>query len=86
MKLLIDQNISHRLKARVASAFPDIFHIKDLDLTDFPDIGIFNFARQGNFDAIITLDEDFYRLVLELGIPPKNHLVALTKLLRCCSG
>lgn len=26
MKLLIDQNISHRLKAKIVSAFQDAFH------------------------------------------------------------
>jgi predicted nuclease of predicted toxin-antitoxin system len=71
MKLLIDQNISHRLKARITSAFPNISHVKDLGLTDFPDSAIFETARRDNFDAILTLDEDFHNLVLERGIPPK---------------
>jgi len=71
MKLLIDQNISHRLKARIASVFPDVFHVKDLDLIDFPDAVIFETARRDNFDAVLTLDEDFHNLVLERGTPPK---------------
>jgi len=37
MKLLIDQNISHRLKGRIASAFPNVYHVKDLNLINFPD-------------------------------------------------
>ena len=41
MKVLIDQNISHRLKARIASVFPDVFHVKDIGRTDFPDSAIF---------------------------------------------
>lgn len=71
MKLLIDQNISHRLKARIATVFPDVFHVKDIGLTDFPDSAIFETARRDNFDAVLTLDEDFHNLVLERGIPPK---------------
>ncbi len=71
MKLLIDQNISHRLKARIASAFPNVSHVKDLGLTDFPDSTIFEIARRNNIDAILSLDEDFHNLVLERGIPPK---------------
>jgi predicted nuclease of predicted toxin-antitoxin system len=71
MKLLIDQNISHRLKAKIVSAFPDAFHVKDLGLTDFPDYDIFKTARREYFDAVLTLDEDFHNLVLEHGTPPK---------------
>ena len=71
MKLLIDQNISHRLKARVEHVFPNIFHVKDLDLTDSSDSTIFEVCRQNDFDAILTLDEDFHNLVLARGIPPK---------------
>ncbi len=62
MKLLIDQNISHRLKARIALAFPETFHVKDLGLTNLPDSVIFDFARQEQFDAVLTLDEDFHNL------------------------
>jgi len=71
MKLLIDQNISHRIKARISLAFSDVFHVKDLDLIDFPDSTIFEIARRENFDAVLTLDEDFHNLVLERGVPPK---------------
>lgn len=71
MKLLIDQNISFRLKAKIAVSFPDSYHVKDLNLTDWPDASIFDYARQHQFDAILTLDEDFHNLVLARGIPPK---------------
>ena len=71
MKLLIDQNISHRLKARIETVFANVLHVKDLGLTDFPDAAIFEFARHNNFDAVMTLDEDFHNLVLERGTPPK---------------
>lgn len=71
MKLLIDQNISHRLKALIASSFSAVFHVKDLELTDFPDSVVFETARREHFDAVLTLDEDFHNLVMERGIPPK---------------
>jgi predicted nuclease of predicted toxin-antitoxin system len=29
------------------------------------------YARQNNIDAIFTLDEDFYNILLEHGVPPK---------------
>ena len=71
MKVLIDQNISHRLKARIASAFPDTVHVKDVGLTDLPDTAIFEFAHREGFDVVLTLDEDFHNLVMERGTPPK---------------
>lgn len=83
MKLLIDQNISHRLKARIASAFPDVFHVKDLGLTDFPDVVIFETARRENFNAVLTLDEDFHNLVMERGVPPK---ILWLRLGNCATG
>ncbi|MBK6993689.1 MAG: DUF5615 family PIN-like protein [Lewinellaceae bacterium] len=44
---------------------------KTLGLTDFPDVVIFETARRENFNAILTLDEDFHNLVMERGVPPK---------------
>jgi predicted nuclease of predicted toxin-antitoxin system len=69
--ILIDQNISFRLIARINSAFPDVDHVKSHNLMDANDYDIFMFARRNNIDAVITLDEDFNLLVLEHNPPPK---------------
>jgi predicted nuclease of predicted toxin-antitoxin system len=71
MKILVDQNISFRLLPRIRPAFPDAFHVRDLGLIDFNDFQIYSHARQNGFDAILTLDEDFYNIQLEHGVPPK---------------
>ncbi|MCF8247834.1 MAG: DUF5615 family PIN-like protein [Saprospiraceae bacterium] len=71
MKILVDQNISFRLVPRIQSAFPQTMHVKDYGLIDYNDFRIFQFARQNQIDAILTLDEDFYNIQLEHGIPPK---------------
>ncbi len=71
MKILVDQNISFRLVPRILEAFPDTAHVKDFGLIDFNDFRIFQYARQHQFDAILTLDEDFYNIQLEHGTPPK---------------
>jgi predicted nuclease of predicted toxin-antitoxin system len=71
MKLLLDQNISFRIIKMIESGLPDIHHVRDLDLTNFPDFQIFQFARAHGYDAILTLDEDFYNIQLEHGVPPK---------------
>ncbi len=71
MKILIDQNISFRLKAKVEIAFAELNHIRDFELTDLRDDQIFEYARQQGFDAVLTFDQDFHNLVMERGIPPK---------------
>jgi len=71
MKILVDQNISFRLVSRIASLFPETYHVKQLDLINANDYSIFRFARQNDFGAVLTLDEDFYNIQLELGPPPK---------------
>jgi predicted nuclease of predicted toxin-antitoxin system len=64
MKMLVDQNISFRLLPLIRSDFPDASHVRDLGLIDFDDIEIFNYASINGFDAILTLDEDFYNIQL----------------------
>ena len=71
MKILIDQNISFRLIAHINQVLPNIHHVKTLGLINAPDYQIFRYARENNFDAILTLDEDFYNIVLAHGTPPK---------------
>jgi predicted nuclease of predicted toxin-antitoxin system len=71
MKILIDQNISFRLISRIEAAFPEIQHVKSLDLINTDDLKIFMYARSNNFDAILTIDEDFYNILLTKGLPPK---------------
>ncbi len=71
MKLLVDQNISHRIVPLIEHLFPNTFHVKDLGLVDSNDFEIYRYARQHQFDAVVTLDEDFYILQVKHGIPPK---------------
>lgn len=71
MKILIDQNISFRIVARIQQSFTTVSHVKSLNLIDENDYKIFQFARQNGYDAILTLDEDFYNILLEHNPPPK---------------
>lgn len=71
MKILIDQNISFRLLPYLQSEFPEITHVKNVDLMDSSDYKIFKYAQQNEFLSILTLDEDFNNLQLEHGTPPK---------------
>ncbi|MCE6992374.1 DUF5615 family PIN-like protein [Dyadobacter sp. CY323] len=71
MKLLIDQNISHRIVPLLHSTFQALHHTKDLDLINADDYQIFMFARRNDFDAVITIDDDFVKLLNTFSIPPK---------------
>lgn len=71
MHILLDQNLSFRLLRHIAAEFPAATHVKTLGLIDADDLEIFRFARQQKIAAILTQDEDFYKILLELGQPPK---------------
>jgi predicted nuclease of predicted toxin-antitoxin system len=71
MKVLIDQNISYRIVPQIESLFDFLTHVKFLGWIDWNDHDIFMTARDQKYDAVITLDEDFNKLLLQHGTPPK---------------
>ncbi len=71
MKVLIDQNISQRILPLMAFQFEVLDHVRQLGLTDANDYDIFMFARANGYQAIITLDEDFIKLISQFSQPPK---------------
>lgn len=70
MKLLIDENLSHRLVARLSDLFPGSIHVTDLGVAESPDAVVWERAKTEGF-AILTADADFFELVTTLGPPPK---------------
>ncbi len=46
-------------------------HVNQLGWKDFSDHQIFMRSRSESYDAIITFDDDFKKLILEFGFPPK---------------
>jgi predicted nuclease of predicted toxin-antitoxin system len=71
MRLLIDQNIWYRIVPKIAFLFKELVHVKSQGWVDWKDYDIFMSARKLQYDAVITLDEDFNKLLLEHGTPPK---------------
>ncbi|HEV7351037.1 DUF5615 family PIN-like protein [Telluribacter sp.] len=71
MKLLVDQNISYRLLGKIEGFPATIRHVKDEGLIDANDHTIFMYARSQGFDAVVTLDDDFVRLLNAYSAPPK---------------
>lgn len=70
MKLLLDENLSRRLAARLSDLFPSSSHVASENLLMAPDAAVWEYARSRGF-AIVTADADFYELAITHGAPPK---------------
>ena len=70
MRLLFDQNISFRIVKKLSSIFPDAEQLRELQLENFSDNEIWNYAKSHNY-SIVTYDSDFYELSNLYGFPPK---------------
>ena len=70
MKLLFDNNLSHKLVARIADLFPDSSHVMIENLDESEDNDIWRFSKDNGF-TIITKDSDFNELGLLNGFSPQ---------------
>ncbi len=70
MKILLDQNISFKLKYSFAIFFKEVRHVSDFSLQNSNDIDIWNFAERNGY-AILTYDADYFDLSIINGHPPK---------------
>lgn len=70
MKLLFDQNISHRVLLRLTATFPQAKHVRDFNLQFSTDRQIWTFAKENEY-TIVTFDADFCELATLYGHPPK---------------
>jgi predicted nuclease of predicted toxin-antitoxin system len=70
VKLLFDENLSHKLVRAVADLFPDSKHVRDIGLKTSEDRLIWEYARSNGL-MIISKDSDFYQRSLLYGHPPK---------------
>lgn len=70
MKLLLDQNLSYRLLARLETVFPGSSQIHRLGMEHADDVTIWRFAQENGF-SIVTKDSDFYERSLVRGFPPQ---------------
>lgn len=70
MKLLFDQNISHRILKLLPEQFAGSTSIKKEELINTSDLEIWEFAKRNNY-FIVTQDSDFDALNTLFGFPPK---------------
>jgi predicted nuclease of predicted toxin-antitoxin system len=70
MRLLFDQNISHRLLTRIQDFLPESKQVRELGLENYSDKRIWEYAKENHY-IIVTFDGDFYDFSLVWGHPPK---------------
>jgi predicted nuclease of predicted toxin-antitoxin system len=70
MKLLFDQNLSHRLPGRLADIYPESIQVREVGLRDADDLAIWQYAKAHGY-AIVSKDSDFQQRSLLHGAPPK---------------
>jgi predicted nuclease of predicted toxin-antitoxin system len=68
--IIIDNNLSHKLRYTVFSQYSEVYHVKELDFEAKEDSVIWTFAalKRG---VILTKDADFYHMSNLYGSPPK---------------
>ena len=76
MKLLFDENLSHKLSRRLVDLFPDSIHVRDVGLKSSDDPLVWEYAQQNDF-AIVSKDADMHDRSLLFGYPPKVIWVRL---------
>jgi predicted nuclease of predicted toxin-antitoxin system len=70
MKLLLDENLSHRIVPCLQQSYPESTQVTLVGLQATKDIEVWEFARANNY-VIVTRDADFLDLSLQHGQPPK---------------
>lgn len=70
MRLLFDQNLSHRLVDLLASEYAGSEHVRDAGLSSADDRAIWDYAARNDL-VIVSKDSDFEQRALLYGHPPK---------------
>ena len=70
MKILLDENISHRVIPLLSDVFQPCTHAKIISPPLKTDKAIWHYSRKHHF-TIVTFDSDFYNWQLLNGFPPK---------------
>ena len=70
MKLLFDENLSHKLPSLVAASFPNSQHVRELGLKGRTDEEVWDYAKANGL-IVVSKDKDFYQRALFYGSPPK---------------
>jgi predicted nuclease of predicted toxin-antitoxin system len=70
VRLLFDEQLSEELVRLLADVFPDCLHVRLVGAGGVADPAVWQLAREHNC-VLVTKDEDFHRLSVLRGAPPK---------------
>lgn len=70
MKLLLDQNLSHKLIQQLSDVYPGAVHVRDVGLESADDEAVWEYAKQNGL-VILSKDADFRQRSFLYGHPPK---------------
>ncbi|MFN2455192.1 MAG: DUF5615 family PIN-like protein [Pyrinomonadaceae bacterium] len=70
MRLLFDENLSHKLARLLADIFPDSAHVRDVGLKAADDPLVWEYAKDNDL-VIVSKDSDMHQRSFVFGYPPK---------------
>ena len=70
MHLLFDEQLSEALSFLLRDVFPDSLHVRQIGAGGSPDSTVWELAKNRGC-LLVTKDEDFHRLSILRGAPPK---------------
>jgi predicted nuclease of predicted toxin-antitoxin system len=76
MKLLFDENLSHKLVRLLADLFPDSVHVREAGLKAADDPVVWEYAKNNSL-LIVSKDSDMHQRSFVFGYPPKVVWVRL---------
>lgn len=76
MKLLFDENLSHKLVRLLADIFPNSVHVREVGLKAADDPVVWEYAKSNEL-IIVSKDSDMHQRSFVFGYPPKVVWVRL---------
>ena len=76
MRLLFDENLSHKLGRLLADLFPDSIHVREVGLKAADDPLVWDYAKNNGL-MIVSKDSDMHQRSFVFGYPPKVIWVRL---------
>ncbi len=70
VRLLFDEQLSKKLCSILGDVLPDSLHVRELDAGGVSDTTVWRLAQERGC-MLVTKDEDFHRLSVLRGAPPK---------------
>lgn len=84
MKLLFDENLSHKFVRLLADLFPDSVHVRDVGLKAADDPLVWDYAKNNDL-MIVSKDSDMHQRSFVFWVYAENRMGTLGQLLnfRC---